>query len=212
MASPRGGRVRRPPPFPCTPRLPPRHSHLDDPRTARLCSTKGVGAGPCTAQGRQSMEKGTGSVASITVAPGQRPAATVPVLPFRRRSARLPAEKGDSAPWRQRFSRCQTNSRHGASPHFPPTLRSSTKSPNPQIPPMPSADRLTRAVRILPVRRSLQPADHPGDRDDRAAGGAHRRLGAVERLRGPEGQPLRRRSTGSCCRSAPRSSACCWPA
>ena len=39
-----------------------------------------------------------------------------------------PGGKGGQAPWRQRFSRCQTNLRHGASPHFPPTLRSSTRS------------------------------------------------------------------------------------
>ena len=71
-------------------------------------------------------ETGTGSVASITAAPRQRLAATVPV-PFSATGDAAPGGKGGQAPWRQRFSRCQTNLRHGASPHFPPTLRSSIR-------------------------------------------------------------------------------------
>ena len=47
--------------------------------------------------------------------------------PLFRDGRRRSRGKGGQAPWRQRFSRCQTNLRHGASPHFPPTLRSSAR-------------------------------------------------------------------------------------
>ena len=66
---------------------------------------------------------GTGSVASNRLAPRNSVAGDGACPLFRREVA---CGKRGQAPWRQRFCLCHTGLCHGASPHFPRTLRSRT--------------------------------------------------------------------------------------